>query len=71
MREAVMNDPARGRVMAFLERIPMFCTPAQAIDHLKALGRSGFQHFIVGGTETRTIERFASQVMKPLLEGAA
>jgi alkanesulfonate monooxygenase SsuD/methylene tetrahydromethanopterin reductase-like flavin-dependent oxidoreductase (luciferase family) len=71
MRDAVMNDPVRGRMMTFLERIPMFCTPSQAVEHLKGLRRAGFQHFIVGGSETRSIERFASQVMRPLLDGAA
>jgi alkanesulfonate monooxygenase SsuD/methylene tetrahydromethanopterin reductase-like flavin-dependent oxidoreductase (luciferase family) len=67
LRDAVMNDPVRGRVMTFLERIPMFCTPGQAVEHLRGLRQAGFQHFIVSGVDTRSIERFASHVMRPML----
>ncbi len=71
MRDAVMNDPARSRIMQFLERVPMFCTPAQAINHVSALKGAGFQHFVVGGLDSRSIENFASRVMRPLLDQVA
>ena len=71
MRDAVMKDPARSRMMTFLERIPMFCTPGQAIDHLQTLRRAGFQYFVGTGVETRSLERFASQVMRPMMDAAA
>jgi alkanesulfonate monooxygenase SsuD/methylene tetrahydromethanopterin reductase-like flavin-dependent oxidoreductase (luciferase family) len=71
VRDAVTNDPVRGRIMQFLERVPMFCTPAQAIDHLSALREAGFQHFIVNGSDSRSIENFASKVMRPLLDRVA
>ena len=71
MRDAVMNDPARSRIMQFLERVPMFCTPAEAIDHLSALKGAGFQHFVVSGLDSRSIENFASRVMRPVLDQVA
>jgi alkanesulfonate monooxygenase SsuD/methylene tetrahydromethanopterin reductase-like flavin-dependent oxidoreductase (luciferase family) len=71
MRDVVMNDPARSRIMQFLERVPMFCTPAQAIDHLMALRGAGFQHFVVSGLDGRSIDNFASKVMRPLLDRVA
>jgi alkanesulfonate monooxygenase SsuD/methylene tetrahydromethanopterin reductase-like flavin-dependent oxidoreductase (luciferase family) len=71
MRDAVMNDPARSRIMQFLERVPMFCTPAQAIDHLAALTGAGFEHFVVNGSDSRSVENFASKVMRPLLDRVA
>src|SRR5258708_1460054 len=40
IREAVMNDPGRSRIMQFLEPVPIFCTPAQAIHHPSGLGRT-------------------------------
>lgn len=67
-RDALMKDPVRGRMLAFLERTAMFCTPAHAVDHLAILRRAGFQHFIGGAVDTRSIERFAVQVMRPLLD---
>jgi alkanesulfonate monooxygenase SsuD/methylene tetrahydromethanopterin reductase-like flavin-dependent oxidoreductase (luciferase family) len=71
IRDAAMKDPVRSRMLTFLERVVTFCTPSQAIERLKGLRQSGFQHFIVTGQDTRSIERFASQVMRPLLDGAA
>jgi len=71
MRDALMNDPVRSRIMQFLEKVPMFCTPAQAIDHLSALKSAGFQHFVVNGSDSRSIENFASKVMRPLLDQVA
>jgi hypothetical protein len=46
----------------------MFCTPDQAINHLATLQRVGFQHFINAATETRSLARFAAQVMRPLMD---
>src|SRR5258708_29401309 len=66
IRDAVMNDPVRSRIMQFLERVPIFCTPAQSIDHLSALEQAGFQHFVVSGLDSRSIETFASRGMRPL-----
>ena len=71
IRDEVMNDPVRSRIMQFLERVPMFCTPAQAIDHVSALKQAGFQHFVVSGLDSRSIETFASRVMRPLLDQVA
>ena len=71
IRDAAMKDPARSRTLTFLERVVTFCTPSQAIQQLKGLRQAGFQHFIVTGQDARSIERFASQVMRPLLDGAA
>jgi alkanesulfonate monooxygenase SsuD/methylene tetrahydromethanopterin reductase-like flavin-dependent oxidoreductase (luciferase family) len=71
IRDAAMKDPARSRTLTFLERVVTFCTPSQAIEQLQGLRQAGFQHFIVTGQDARSIERFASQVMRPLLDGAA
>jgi alkanesulfonate monooxygenase SsuD/methylene tetrahydromethanopterin reductase-like flavin-dependent oxidoreductase (luciferase family) len=70
MREMAMKDPIRSRMLTFLERVVTFCTPSQAIDQLRALRRAGFQHFIVTGQDVRSIERFASQVMRPMMDEA-
>ena len=68
MHDAVMKDPVRSRMLTFLERSTMFCTPDQAINHLATLRRVGFQHLINAATETRSLARFAAQVMRPLMD---
>src|SRR5258708_30344470 len=71
IRDAVMNDPVRSRIMQFLERVPIFFTPAHAIANLSALAQAGFQHFVVSGLDHRSIANFASRVLRPLLDKVA
>ena len=67
MRDTAMANPARRRMMTFLENVVNFCTPADAVERLLELRQTGFDYFIGGaGFGAGELERFAREVVDPV-----
>jgi alkanesulfonate monooxygenase SsuD/methylene tetrahydromethanopterin reductase-like flavin-dependent oxidoreductase (luciferase family) len=64
-RSALESDPKARWMLEFLERVPLFCTPMQATEHLKGLAAAGYQYFIVIASplDVKALELLASQVI--------
>lgn len=66
MRETALADPIRGRTLQFLEKIPNFCTPDEAIEKLTQLTQAGFRYFVGNSTSVPALERLANEVIAPV-----
>ncbi|HEX6547506.1 MAG TPA: LLM class flavin-dependent oxidoreductase [Candidatus Dormibacteraeota bacterium] len=71
MQEAVRSDPVRARIMDFLEKIPSYCTPAEAVERVRSLQAAGYQYFVLPGADMRNVRRLVDEVIAPLRELAS
>lgn len=69
-RRSKMESGPGGRwLIDFLEQVPLFCTPREAIGHFRRLNEQGFQYvtIIASPLDTRSLEVLALQVIPEVL----
>ncbi len=71
LREGVERDPALAPLLHFLEGIPSFGTPEQAVDRIRGLVAAGFQYITCAALDPRTLPRLAEEVIRPFQESRA
>ena len=64
-------NPAMRQMLDFLQGIPNFCTPAEAVARLTSWKLAGFEYFVGGlGASVEALEFFARNVMRPVVEAS-
>jgi alkanesulfonate monooxygenase SsuD/methylene tetrahydromethanopterin reductase-like flavin-dependent oxidoreductase (luciferase family) len=68
-RSKLESGPGGKWLVDFLEEVPLFCTPRQAVGHFRRLNDLGFQYvtIIASPLDTRSLELLASQVIPEVL----
>lgn len=71
-RRETESRPAGRWLMDFLEKVVLFCTPDDAVDHFNNLVRSGFQYItvIASPLDVKTVQLIAREVVPRVLDPA-